>query len=44
MPLNLLGLRRTYRNSRRVGQIVNVLVSHGFGKFVDQLHLNRFVP
>lgn len=44
MPLSLLGIRRTYRNSRRVGQIVNVLVSYGFGKVIDQLHLNRFVP
>jgi ubiquinone biosynthesis protein len=44
MPLSLLGLRRTFRNANRVGQIVNVLLKYGFGKFVDQLHLNRFVP
>lgn len=44
MLLNLLGIRRTYRNVNRVRQIVNVLLKYGFGKLVDQLHLNRFVP
>jgi ubiquinone biosynthesis protein len=44
MPFNLLGLRRTFRNANRVGQIVNVFLKYGFGKLVDQLHLNRFVP
>src|SRR5512135_3837728 len=44
MPFNLLGLRRTFRNANRVGQIVNVFLKYGFGNLVDQLHLNRFVP
>lgn len=44
MALNILKLRRTYRNVNRVRQIVNVLLRHGFGKLIDQLHLNRFVP
>jgi ubiquinone biosynthesis protein len=44
MPFNLLLFRRTYRNVNRVRQIVNVLLKYGFGKIVDQLHLNRFVP
>ena len=44
MLLNLLGLRRTYKNVNRVRQIVNVLLKYGFGNFIDQLHLNRFVP
>ena len=44
MPFNLLTFRRTYRNVNRVRQIVNVLLKYGFGKFIDQLHLNRFVP
>ena len=44
MPFNLLALRRTYKNVNRVRQIVNVLLKYGFGKLVDQLHLNRFVP
>ncbi len=44
MPFNLLSIRRTYKNVNRVRQIVNVLLNYGFGKLVDQLHLNRFVP
>jgi ubiquinone biosynthesis protein len=44
MPFNLLLFRRTYRNVNRVRQIVNVLLKYGFGKIIDQLHLNRFVP
>ncbi len=44
MPFSFLTFRRTYRNVNRVRQIVNVLLKYGFGKFVDQLHLNRFVP
>jgi ubiquinone biosynthesis protein len=44
MPFNLLSLRRTYKNVNRVRQIVNVLLKYGFGKIVDQLDLNRFVP
>src|SRR5512146_3288274 len=44
MPFSLLSFRRTYRNVNRVRQIVNVLLKYGFGKIVDQLHLNRFVP
>lgn len=44
MPFTLLSFRRTYRNVNRVRQIVNVLLKYGFGKLVDQLHLNRFVP
>jgi len=44
MPFNLLSIRRTYKNVNRVRQIVNVLLKYGFGKLVDQIHLNRFVP
>lgn len=44
MPFNLLSLRRTYKNVNRVRKIVNVFLKYGFGKLIDQLHLNRFVP
>jgi len=44
MPFNLLRFRRTYKNVNRVRQIANVLLKYGFGKLIDQLHLNRFVP
>ena len=44
MPFSLLGLRRTFRNANRVRQIVNVFLKYGFGKIIDQIHLNRFIP
>ncbi len=44
MPFGFPGFRRTYRNVNRVRHITNVLIKYGFGKIIDQLHLNRFVP
>jgi len=44
MLLELLKLRRTYKNINRVRQIVNVFVKHGFGQFVEQLNLQKFLP
>ncbi len=44
MPVNLLTVRRTYRNVNRIRQIVNVFLKYGFGKIIDQLHLSRFIP
>jgi ubiquinone biosynthesis protein len=44
MPLSLLSIRRTYKNVNRVRQIINVLLKYGFGKLIDQIHLNRFIP
>jgi ubiquinone biosynthesis protein len=44
MPFSLLSIRRTYKNVNRVRQIVNVLLKYGFGKLIDQIHLNKFIP
>jgi ubiquinone biosynthesis protein len=44
MPFSLLSIRRTYKNVNRVRQIINVLLKYGFGKLIDQIHLNRFIP
>lgn len=45
MPyLRLLNIRRTYRNVNRVRQIVNVLLKHGLGRFVEEINLQRFIP
>jgi ubiquinone biosynthesis protein len=44
MPLSLLSIRRTYKNVNRVRQITSVLLKYGFGKLIDQIHLNRFIP
>src|SRR3990172_8986183 len=42
--LNLLRFRHTYRNVNRVSQIVNVFMKHGFGTFIEQMNLQRFIP
>ncbi len=35
---------QTYRNIGRIRQIVNVLLKHGFGQFVEQINLQRLIP
>ncbi|MBF0458379.1 MAG: AarF/ABC1/UbiB kinase family protein [Nitrospirae bacterium] len=40
----LLKIRRTYRNINRITQILNVLVKHGFGQFIEQLNLHGLIP
>jgi|Deesub1362A_J573_1020465.scaffolds.fasta_scaffold00173_9 ubiquinone biosynthesis protein len=45
MPLSgFLRFYQTYRNLDRIRQIVNVLLKHGFGQFVEQINLHRFIP
>ncbi len=34
----------TYRNITRIRHIVNVFLKHGFGQFIEQLNLHRFIP
>ncbi len=35
---------QTYKNIKRIRQIVNVFLRHGFGQFIEQINLQRFVP
>ncbi len=44
MPFDLLRFKRTYKNVSRARQIINVFLKYGFGRIIDQLHLNRFIP
>ncbi|MBI5187453.1 MAG: AarF/ABC1/UbiB kinase family protein [Nitrospirae bacterium] len=44
MPLDLLKLRSTYRSVSRVRQIINVFLKYGFGRVIDQIHFQRFIP
>ncbi len=44
MLFEFFKLRQTYRNVNRARQILNVFIKHGFGKFVEQLNLHRFIP
>jgi len=42
--VNFFKVTRTYRSARRLQQIVNALLKHGFGRFIDQIHLGRYIP
>ncbi len=42
--MDLFGVSRTYKSARRLQQIVNVFLKHGFGRFIDQVHLGRYIP
>lgn len=42
--MDFFKVTRTYRSARRLQQIVNVLLKHGFGRFIDQIHLGRYIP
>lgn len=42
--MDLFRVTRTYRSARRLQQIVNVFLKHGFGRFIDQIHLGRYIP
>lgn len=40
----LLRFWQTYKNIKRIRQIVRVFLRHGFGQFIDQINLQRFIP
>ncbi|HWR57691.1 MAG TPA: AarF/ABC1/UbiB kinase family protein [Thermodesulfovibrionales bacterium] len=42
--MDFFRLSRTYRSARRLQQIVNVFLKHGFGRVIDQIHLGRYIP
>jgi ubiquinone biosynthesis protein len=44
MPLDLLKLRSTYKNVNRAREIINVFLKYGFGRIIDQIHFQRFIP
>ena len=44
MLLEVLRLKRFYKNINRLRQVVNVFIKHGFGYFVEQLNLHRVLP
>ena len=41
--MNILGFSRKFRTARRIREIVNVFIRHGFGNLVDQIHLGKYV-
>lgn len=41
---DLYRLTRSYRTARRLQQIINVFLKHGFGRIIDQIHFGRYIP
>lgn len=45
MPItSLIKYWQTYKSIGRIRRIVNVFLKHGFGQFIEQINLQRFVP
>ena len=42
--MSIFQLSKNYRIARRLKEIVNVFLSHGFGNLIDQLQLGNFIP
>jgi ubiquinone biosynthesis protein len=42
--LDLYRLSRSYRTAKRLEQIIKVFLRHGFGRVIDQIRLNRYIP
>ncbi|MBI4843716.1 MAG: AarF/ABC1/UbiB kinase family protein [Nitrospirae bacterium] len=43
-PSGLVRFWQTYKNLARIRQIANVFLMHGFGQFIEQINLQRFIP
>ncbi len=42
--MSFFQFRRSYRSARRLRQIVSVFIKHGFGRVVEQLTLQKYIP
>lgn len=42
--MNLFPFRQSYQSAQRLRQIVSVFIKHGFGRIVEQLTLQRYIP
>lgn len=42
--MDFFNLSRKFQTARRLKEIVNVFLRHGFGNIIDQLHLGKYVP
>lgn len=41
--MNFFKIRRTYFSAKRLQEIINVFIKHGFGQIIDQIHLGRYI-
>uniref|UniRef100_A0A7C4AJX6 AarF/ABC1/UbiB kinase family protein n=1 Tax=Thermodesulfovibrio aggregans TaxID=86166 RepID=A0A7C4AJX6_9BACT len=42
--MDVFRIKKTYLSARRLQEIINVFIKHGFGQIIDQIHLGRFIP
>lgn len=41
--MDILRIKKTYFSAKRLQEIINVFLKHGFGQIIDQIHLGRFI-
>lgn len=41
--MDIFRLKQTYLSAKRLQEILNVFIKHGFGQIIDQIHLGRFI-
>ncbi|MGB9822955.1 ABC1 kinase family protein [Thermodesulfovibrio sp.] len=41
--MNFFRIKKTYYSAKRLQEIINVFIKHGFGQIIDQIHLGRFI-
>ncbi len=41
--MDIWRLKKTYFSAKRLQEIINVFLKHGFGQIIDQIHLGRFI-
>lgn len=42
--MDFFRISRRYKTARRLQTIVNVFLRHGFGQFIDQIQLGKYIP
>ncbi len=42
--MSIFKFKQSYRSARRLRQIVSVFIKHGFGRVVEQLTLQKYIP
>ncbi|GAB5045915.1 ABC1 kinase family protein [Thermodesulfovibrio sp. TK110] len=41
--MDFFRIKKTYYSAKRLQEIINVFIKHGFGQIIDQIHLGRFI-
>ncbi len=42
--MNISKFVQTYKSAKRLQQIINVFLKHGFGQIIEQIHLGKYIP